>query len=348
MKWNTKTDTLALMVGHGRSLDGSWDPGCTYGIYTEAGLMLHIVQEAVSLLRKSGVKVITDADDANNRNMKASVAWANNKKARLYMSVHCDNRVNATTKAPTGIAPLYVSAAGKKFADAVGKYIAKKLDMKWLGAHKRTDLYELNATDMTSCILETGFIKADLKKLKAAKTYGRTLAKAILKYIGVPVYVSKQTQLRRKEAEILAYMNAHHFKYTRSWKDCAMTWKGAKKLRRANCSCTMSYCAQEVHLLEPGQIFWFNKTKIVCKGKGTKKTLKKNFRILTPRKTPKNADLKRGDFTCSGSAHTQAFGGMSGGHPTWYSWAPSDVGKKQPRHKKSYDKRKVTIVMRPK
>ena len=37
MAWNKKKDVLALMCGHGKSIDGSWDPGCTYGKDTEAG-----------------------------------------------------------------------------------------------------------------------------------------------------------------------------------------------------------------------------------------------------------------------------------------------------------------------
>lgn len=197
MKWNKKLDILALMVGHGKSLDGSWDPGCAYGKYTEAGLMLPIVQAAVDLLRKSGVKVITDADDANNRNMKSSVAWAEKKKAKIYMSVHCDY-----SGAAAGVYPLYKDSADKKLAGAVGKKVAKLLGMKYRGAAKRTDLYELNApTAEACCIFETGAIKADLKTLKESKKYGRALAKAILKYIGVAVYVTNRTRVARKASE---------------------------------------------------------------------------------------------------------------------------------------------------
>lgn len=204
MKWNKSKDILALMVGHGVSSDGTWDPGCAYDGYTEAGLMLPIVKAAAKLLRKSGVKVITDADDANNRNMLSSVAWANSKKAKLYMSVHCNNTKDATTKKPTGIMPLYVSEDGKKFAEAVGKKVMKLMDMKSAGVCRRTDLYELNGTNMPSCIFETGFIKADLAKLKQGKKYGRALAKAILAYIGVPVYMSSKAKIAR-EAMLLAY-----------------------------------------------------------------------------------------------------------------------------------------------
>ena len=182
MTWKKDKDVLALMVGHGKMLNGKWDPGCTYGNYTEAGLMLPIVKEAVKVIRAAGVKVLTDADKDNNRNMVSCVQWANKQKAKLYISVHCDYKL-----APSGVAPLYVSATGKKMAASVGKSIAKKTTMKYRGAFKRTDLYELNATAMPAVILETGAIKADLAKLKSNKVYGKALGEAVLGYIGVEV-----------------------------------------------------------------------------------------------------------------------------------------------------------------
>lgn len=180
MIWNKDKDILALMVGHGKSLDGSFDPGCVYGSTTEAGLMLPIVKEAAKYLRSKGVKVLTDADKDNNRNMVSCVQWANRKKADLYISVHCDYK-----GAPSGVAPLYVSSKGKKAAKAIGKSVAKSMGMKWRWAFKRTDLYELNATDCPAVIFETGAIKADKKTLKRSEAYGKVLGKAIADYIGI-------------------------------------------------------------------------------------------------------------------------------------------------------------------
>lgn len=180
MAWNKKKDVFALMVGHGKSIDGTWDPGCVYGKYTEAGQMLQIVKYAVKYLRGSGVKVLTDADKDNNRNMISCVKWANNKEAKYYMSVHCDYKL-----ASAGIYPLYVSSAGKKMAQSIGKSVKKSMGMKYKGAGKREDLYELYATDMPAVIFETGAIKADLKYLKQHEAYGKALAKAICNFIGV-------------------------------------------------------------------------------------------------------------------------------------------------------------------
>ena len=186
MTWNKKTDLFALMCGHGKSLDGSWDSGCTYNGYTEAGLMLKITKETVKHLRASGIRVLTDADADNNRNMKSCVAWANTNKARFYMSIHCDYKL-----ASAGVAPLYVSKKGKSMATKIGKRTAKLMNMKWKGAFKRTDLYELNAAKMPSVIFETGAIKADLKYLKDYKAYGKAFAESICKYFGVKFVPAK-------------------------------------------------------------------------------------------------------------------------------------------------------------
>ena len=345
MNWK-KTDILALMVGHGRSLDGSWDSGCVYGDYTEAALMLKIVKVAVKWLRKSGVKVITDADDANNRNMKASVAWANSKGARLYMSVHCDYK-----NAPAGVYPLYRSEAGKKMAEAIGKSVASSMKMKFRGAAKRTDLYELNATKMTAVIFETGAIKADLKKLKDYKAYGKALAKAICKYIGVAVYVSRPVKVRRAVLAVVKKEKALKFKYKVSGN--AMSWAKAKKQRTTNCSRTISYGLQVAKILKAGQIFWLNGTKIVCQGKGTRARLFKYYDVLHPKKTTKSLvkskKLKAGDIVGYGDpAHTMMFAGYDAlGRAKWYSTGNQKALNKGKAHIESkYDNRKIMTLLR--
>lgn len=179
---------VALMCGHGTMTNGVWDPGTTYGKYAEAGLMLPITYSAVKYLRAQGVKVISDADYANKRNMTVDVAWANKWGADIYVSVHCDYY-----KASTGVYPLYVSKKGKKLAKALNKVIKKGIPMKSRGVCKRTDLYELNATDMPACVLETGSIKADLDILKDYDKYGKLIAKGICNYLGVTFDANAQT-----------------------------------------------------------------------------------------------------------------------------------------------------------
>ena len=345
MKWN-KSDILALMVGHGKSLDGSWDSGCVYGNYTEAGLMLNIVKVAVKWLRKSGVKVITDSDDANNRNMKASVAWANNKNARLYMSVHCDYY-----KAPAGVAPLYKSEAGRIMATTIGKSIAKDMKMVWRGAFKRDDLYELNATKMTAIILETGSIKADLKKLTDYKKYGKALAKAVCKYIGVKLYMSKGAMVRKAVRAVVIKEKKLKFKYQVSGN--ATSWKSAKKQKTTNCSRTQTYGLQVAGVLKSGQYFWLNGDGIICRGPNCRKQLLRAYDELHPHKTTaqlaKSKWLKKGDIVGYGNpAHTMMFAGYTKtGKPKFYSTGnQKEINKGRAQVISKYNKRTIYTVLR--
>lgn len=342
MKWNKKKDSIYLAVGHGTMLNGKWDSGCAYSKYTEAELMLPIVRYAVALLRKSGVKVYTDADTKNNMNMTATVAAANKKKVTLYASVH-----NDYAKATSGIMFYYGSAKGKAFGNSVCKTMAKLMDMKFKGGTKDTKKYEVYQPTMPSIILELGGIKVDIKKLKQSKKYGRALAKAICKYIGVEVYVSNRTKLMRKVASTVAYMNKHHFKYAKSYKKCGTSWAQACKTKRSNCATMICYAMQQLGLLKAGQIFWINGTSIKCVGKGTKARLKANFTIKHPKKSPKGAKIKKGTVCgyCN-NPHTQMYAGLNTkSFPIWYSWGSSDVGDKQPKRKKSYDKKKIMTTL---
>lgn len=173
--------TIAVHCGHGVSLDGSWDSGCVYKGHSEAKLMLAITKAAVKYLRASGVKVQSDADHGNNKNMIEDVRWANRVGAALYVSIHCDY-----SGAPKGVMPLYVSESGKKLAKSLNSAVKKGVGMKSRGVQRRTDLWELNGTDMPACILETGSIKADLAALRDhPDKYGKAIAKGICKYMGV-------------------------------------------------------------------------------------------------------------------------------------------------------------------
>lgn len=198
---------IALMCGHGKSTDGSWDCGTSYGGNNEAALMLPITKAAVKYLRASGVTVITDADTNNNKNMIADVKWANKEKVSIYVSLHCD-----WYKAPSGTLPLYVSAKGKALATAINKAVMSGMSMKTRGVTKRTDLYELNYTDAPACIFETGSIKADIKKLKDSDKYGKCIAQGICNYLGVAF---KESAPAPKPAPT----TSHLYRVRKTWAD---------------------------------------------------------------------------------------------------------------------------------
>lgn len=169
---------VAVFCGHGISLDGSKDVGTAYGGKTEVGYCLPITKACVKYLKTSGIDVVTDVPN-NNINMIKQVQKANSAKAEIEMSIHCD-----WYKGAKKVSPLYVSSAGKKLAKCVNDAVKSGMNMKSTGVVKRTDLYELNYTDMPAIILETSNI-LDHAHLSQSDKYGKCIAKGICKYLGV-------------------------------------------------------------------------------------------------------------------------------------------------------------------
>nr|MBQ4455682.1 hypothetical protein [Clostridia bacterium] len=166
----------------------------------------------------------------------------------------------------------------------------------------------------------------------------------------------KETKTKKKEttadkiikqaSETFADMTRLKFKYTVSGN--ATSWSTAKKKKTSNCATYVSYVLQNLGLLKAGQVFWCNDGKVKYKGNGTESQLKKNATISHPKKAPKKAKLKAGDICgYSSPAHTQIFAGYDKkGNALWYSFGPSDIGKKLPRKRGSYNSKKIDTVIR--
>lgn len=164
-----------------------------------------------------------------------------------------------------------------------------------------------------------------------------------------PSYHTNAWYLRVKAKKITAYMDKHNFKYVASWTKNAVTWAGAKKRKTTNCSTMVCYALQQAGFIRPGEYFWINGNKIVCKNGLTKKELKKIAVIKHPHKSPKKAKLKKGDICgYKNPAHTQIFAGWTkSGRPKWYSTGSNkDIQKGVAHVKKSYDSKKIDTIIR--
>lgn len=166
----------AIITGHGVDTEGNFDPGCSYGDYTEVQFATEAVKGCLEALNYNGKRYLTDYPD-NRINMIKSVEASNNAGCSHYVSFHVD-----FSGAPSGIMPLYVSTSGLNLSQSI-----------WNKAHSSTpkreikyqDDYEVTATDATAVIFEIGSIKADLEYLKAnAKLIGRYAAYGIMSYAG--------------------------------------------------------------------------------------------------------------------------------------------------------------------
>lgn len=178
---------VAIICGHGKSSDGTWDPGCVYKLkgktYTEADLMLPITRAFVRYAKACGIKIYSDESGGNMKNMNATIRDANNKNVDYYISLHCDY-----SGAPTGTYPYYYkgSSKGKKLAECLNKAVTNDMKLKTRKICPTTEYGEVSSTNMPSCIFETGSIKADLKKLRdESDNYGKALAKGLCVFLGI-------------------------------------------------------------------------------------------------------------------------------------------------------------------
>ena len=361
---------VALMCGHGKSVNGSWDTGTTYKGYTEAGLMLAITKAAVKYLRSYGVRVISDADTNNNKNMIVDVRWANREKVDIYVSVHCD-----WYKAPSGVMPLYVSASGKKLATALNKAVKSGMGMKSRGVVKRTNLHELNATSMPACILETGSIKADLTTLrKYPDKYGKAIAKGICNYLGVSTTAKKATT-EKKNAEKKAEQKTTTEKKEEPKKPTTLDkWEDAMKAQyehskhqkyhfnkrptvensdeEGTCITFHSVSLQRLGLIPVGTYFYYHPLEKKMVGTAANHVRKHSelFELSYPHKTIaqllKEGKIKKGDIIGYGDPyyHSMEFDGVdSEGRPRF-----NTMGSKRGLHilYPYYAGRKVDMIVR--
>lgn len=123
---------------------------------------------AIQYLKQQDHTVYDCTDDkgtTQSKNLANIVAKCNKHSVKLDVSVHLNSGGGE------GVEVLYVSSAGKEYAEKIAKEISKELDIPNRGAKKRTDLYVLNHTNSVAVIVECCFVdsKADKEAWNAKK-----------------------------------------------------------------------------------------------------------------------------------------------------------------------------------
>lgn len=124
--------------------------------------------------------------------------------------------------------------------------------------------------------------------------------------------------------------------------------KDILKYKKTNCATYVSVALQEIGILPKGKYIWLSTG--IHGDKAAITAIKKKATITYPKKTWKNAGLKKGDICgFSNKPHTQVYAGKSkSGYPLWYSCGGSDISAKNlgPKRKKSYENRKIYVKIR--
>ena len=177
-----------IETGHGIDMNGDWDTGCTWSDgttdYQEARIMIPVVQSMVKYLRKSGVEVVTDADDGKNASsLFAALDYMEVHQMDAFVNVHCDY-----DEADPGTMPLYRTDEQKELGLALSKGVHEYIDIADRGPQYREDLDTLNSEKpkCPACLFECGNISDDNKILtEQYDEYGKGLAKGLCDYLGV-------------------------------------------------------------------------------------------------------------------------------------------------------------------
>ncbi len=142
--------------------------------YHEKDYTLFIVQEIKKLLDKSDIKAYYTRLDDRYVSKLDRTRLANNLKADLFISIHC----NASDKGDTtayGVEALYsarcvngASITNKRLARLLMNNVAEKTDNRKRGIIKREGLYLLHHADVPTSIVEVGYMtnKSDLKCIR--------------------------------------------------------------------------------------------------------------------------------------------------------------------------------------
>lgn len=192
-KFGDTSNIIVIDPGHGGK-----DPG-TIGannIY-EKDINLDISKKLYKKLKSMNYKVILtrDTDEYVDNSERASLA--NNKKAKIFISIHCNALENNNTI--NGVQVLYYPNISSTINDLDNKSLAQIVIDEILantgadnkGIVDREDLVVLNQTNMPAILIECGFLSNEKEsKLLSTNKYQNKIVDAIAK--GIEVYFNYQ------------------------------------------------------------------------------------------------------------------------------------------------------------
>ena len=180
---------IAILIGHGESEGGSYDPGAVNGSYQEFRIAREIGKAAYERLQGVYGASCQLVNYDGSLSLTERIRRFRGKEADFLAEVH----LNSKGATATGTEVWYYPGdqIGQKYAAAISAAIAESLGLPNRGA-KASDYYGIiRQTGPTACLVETCFISSsDLEKVKDAAGQalaGRAIADGIVKAAGLTV-----------------------------------------------------------------------------------------------------------------------------------------------------------------
>lgn len=177
---------VVIDAGHGGN-----DPGAI-GVngLKEKDVTLAVSYYVRKMLIDDGISVLMARADDSEIYLQPRVDVANNNKADLFVSIHCNAMDNSS---PRGIETYYRTPQSEQFAKYIHKNMIDTLKVPDRGVRLR-NLFVTRKTYMPSVLLEIGYITNPTEGASLATTdYQKKVAKSI--YKGIKEYLSKQIKM---------------------------------------------------------------------------------------------------------------------------------------------------------
>ncbi len=177
---------IAILIGHGQSEGGSYDPGAVNGAYHEFRIAKEIGKATYERLRQLGADCqLVNYDGVFS--LSDRIRQFRGKEVDFLAEIH----LNSGSSTASGPEVYYFPGdeTGQKYAAAISAAIAAALGLPDRGA-KASDYYGIiRETGPTACLVETCFISSpDLDKVKASSGQvlaGNAIANGIAKAAGL-------------------------------------------------------------------------------------------------------------------------------------------------------------------
>ena len=178
---------IAILIGHGESEGGSYDPGAVNGSYQEFRIAREIGKAAQERLQAVYGASCELVNYDGSLSLTERIRRFRGREADFLAEIH----LNAGSDTAAGTEVWYYPGdqAGKKYAAAISAAVSAALGLPDRGA-KASDYYGvIRQTGPTACLVETCFISSsDLDKVKDAAGQalaGRAIADGIAKAAGL-------------------------------------------------------------------------------------------------------------------------------------------------------------------
>lgn len=165
---------IVLDAGHGGK-----DSGTNHKDLLEKDITLSIAEKTKDLLSESGYKVKLTRDDDKSMELSERVLFANQRKARIFVSIHCNSSEDG---GGNGIETYYAESKEKN-SKALAEFLQKSL-IDATDARDRevktANYTVILSTDMPAALIEVGFFTDEKERaLLQTEEYQQKLAKGI-------------------------------------------------------------------------------------------------------------------------------------------------------------------------